>query len=115
MTDELLDIERLRKHWVLRPEEQAPVAPPRALMAEDVAPAPIRDPRELLASLETLALTRFPAQRSTLEAFFQQARELMRESPDEPGVIPAANRAPLRSTLNHLEELLEVFALGLTR
>jgi hypothetical protein len=113
MVDDLLDIERLRKLWEPRPEERPPVVH-RALAGADTPPEPRQDPRELLARMEALALSRFPAQRTTLLAFFQEARGLMEGAPPEPGAPPVDNRAALGTTLNHLEELLEALSLALT-
>ncbi|XXF80702.1 hypothetical protein P2318_13390 [Myxococcaceae bacterium GXIMD 01537] len=121
MSDELFDIARLRKNWEPKHEEARPVV--HRVIAK-VAPAgnPLEDARAVLARLEALAHVRFPTQRRALDAFFGEARELLEahrravEAP--PGQAPAED-APadplvsLQVTLDKLEELLEVFTLGL--
>jgi hypothetical protein len=106
MSDKLFDIARLRKNWLLSAEETAP-----AREEEECAPPePLEQAREALAQLKQLAAQRFPTQRGTLDAFFREVDAHL--EPPQPG--PEALLAA-QATLEKLEELLEVFALGLAR
>ena len=108
MSDDLLDIERLRKLWAPGPEDTAQVVHP-VLARVEASANPLQEAHEVLERMRVLALTCFPEQRGPLESFFDEARGLLEahqrgETQDKP-------LAALGVTLNRLEDLLEVFIL----
>lgn len=129
MSDDLFDIERLRKNWASLPEEEPVAELPGVLRRVGIAPPePLQRARELLERMRQLAGHRFPDQRDTLEAFFHEAQALLEAyqrqgpiapvNPDTPPQEAPPDEAPraeplvaVESTLDRLEELLEVFTL----
>jgi hypothetical protein len=138
MSDYLFDIERLRKNWEPRQEERPPVVH-RVLAQVEATQGPFRNANELLARIAMLTMLRFPGHRTALGSFFHEARELLEtyqrtsDKPAAPPLVegsalqppeaedaeaPSTEETPtdplvaLRSTLDQLEVLFEVFSLG---
>lgn len=127
--DETFDLDKLRQAWGRATEFVGDI---RAASLDGVKP--LRDPhREAmthLAELERTVLQRFPHAELALRAFLIQLRQGLGElgpsnagpaapsDPSDPSLnrppvnaAPAATIEELRTTLDNLEELLEVFAM----
>jgi len=107
------DLERIRKNWArstLPPKNEIPAR----FVAVKAPLDAIAEARSVLERVEGLALVKFPEREPTIKAFFEDASRSLEamaaQAPDAGAAKKEDPRTRFLSSIQELEELLDVFS-----